>query len=130
MNVKGRIATALFAAALAVPAISMAQYGNGYAAGGYQYGNGYGQPGPPPPPPGQGPGGWDAPPSDFRQDVQRQGWRDGMYGASQDAKNGRRPDVMNRDEYRNYRGPGRRLYRAAFQRGYAAFWSHQGRRPY
>ncbi|GAA3750492.1 hypothetical protein [Terriglobus aquaticus] len=118
MNIKGRIVTAVFAAALAVPAISMAQYGNGYGP-------------PPPPPPGQGPGGWDAPPSDFRQDVQRQGWRDGMYGASQDAKNGRRPNVMNRDEYRNYRGPARRLYRAAFQRGYAAFWSHQGGgRPY
>lgn len=115
MNVRGRIATALFAAALAIPAISMAQYGNGY-----------GQPGPPPPPPGQGPGGWDAPPNDFRQDIQRQGWRDGMYGAGQDLKNGRQPNVMNRDEYRNYRGPARRLYRAAFQRGYAAFWSHQG----
>ncbi len=36
---------------------------------------------------------------------------------------------MNRDEYRNYRGPARRLYRDAFQRGYNAFWSHQGPGP-
>jgi hypothetical protein len=43
--------------------------------------------GPPPPPAayGQGPGGWDAPPRDFRQAIQRQG----------------RPTVMNREEYRN-----------------------------
>ena len=121
MNLKGRIATAVFAAALAVPAISMAQYGNGYAAGGYQYGNGYGQPGRP-----QGPGGWDQPPANFRQDVQRQGWRDGMDGARKDAENHRRPNVSNRDEYRNYRGPARRAYLSAFQRGYNAFWSHQG----
>ncbi len=64
MNFKGRIATALFAGALALPAFSMAQYGygNGFATGS-QYG--YGQQPPPP-----GPGGWDAPPSDFRQDIQ------------------------------------------------------------
>ncbi len=121
MNFKGRIATALFAGALIAPAISMAQYGygNGFAAGGSQYNNGYSQ-GP------QGPGGWDAPPSEFAQDVQRQGWRDGLDGARKDAENHRPPNVMNRDEFRNYRGPGRRLYRAAFQRGYNAFWAHQG----
>lgn len=118
MNFKGRIATALFAGALIVPAISMAQYGNGFA--GAQYGNGYGQAPPP------GPGGWDAPPSDFRQDLQRQGWHDGLDGARKDAENRRPPNVLNRDEYRNYRGPARRLYRAAFQRGYNAFWAHQG----
>ena len=119
MNLKGRIATALLAGTLVMPAISMAQYGygNGYAAGGGQYNNGYGQP---------GPGGWDAPPNDFRQDVQRQGWRDGLDGARKDAENRRRPNVMNRDEYRNYRGPARRAYLSAFQRGYNAFWSHQG----
>ena len=124
MNLKGRIATALFAGALVLPAVSMAQYGygNGFATGGAQYG--YGQQ------PGPGPGGWDAPPNDFRQDIQRQAWRDGLDGARKDAENRRPPNVLNRDEYRNYRGPARRLYRAAFQRGYNAFWAHQGPRPY
>lgn len=124
MKFTGRIATALVAGALiAAPAITVAQ------PTGAQYNNGYGQPGP------QGPGGWDAPPDNFRQDVQRQGWRDGLDGARKDAGNHRNPNVRNRDEYRNYRGPARRAYRDAFQRGYNAFWSHQGRgfggpRPY
>ncbi|WP_419804819.1 hypothetical protein [Terriglobus sp.] len=117
MNNKGRVITALLAGALLVPAISMAQYGrDGYGAG-PQYNNGYGQP---------GQGGWDAPPNDFRQDIQRQGWHDGLDGARKDAENRRQPNVLNRDEYRNYRGPARRAYRSAFQRGYSAFWSHQG----
>ena len=122
MKCTGRIATVLFAGALlAAPAVTMAQP-NGFVGGAYLSGQ-Y----PPPPPPG--PGGWDAPPPDFRQDVQRQGWRDGLDGARKDAENHRPPNVMNRDEYRNYRGPARRLYRAAFQRGYNAFWSHQGPGP-
>jgi hypothetical protein len=90
---------------------------------GYGYGQGPGGPG--------GPGGWDAPPREFTRDIQRQGFRDGMYGAQKDFENHRRPTVMNRDEYRNYRGPERRFYQAAFQRGYNAWWNHQGpRRPY
>lgn len=130
MKRTGRIATVLFAGALiAAPALSLAQP-SGFVGGAY-FGGQYPPPPPPPGRPGYGPGGWDAPPSDFRQDVQRQGWRDGMYGAQKDLENHRRPNVMNRDEYRNYRGPARRLYRAAFQRGYNAFWSHQGPgRPY
>ncbi|HEY9138381.1 MAG TPA: hypothetical protein VIM67_08920 [Terriglobus sp.] len=94
--------------------------------------------GPPPPPQGygygpgpQGPGGWDSPPREFRQAIQRQGFQDGMYGARKDFENHRRPTVMNRDEYRNYRGPNRRMYQDAFRRGYDAWWAHQGpRRPY
>lgn len=119
MNIKARITTALLAGALVAPAISMAQYGygNGPGSGGPQYNNGYGQ---------QGPGGWDAPPNDYRQDIQRQGWHDGLDGARKDLENRRQPNVLNRDEYRNYRGPARRAYRSAFQRGYNAFWSHQG----
>ena len=121
MNLKIRIATALFAGALIVPALSVAEagYSNGDGAGALQYG--YGQQ------PGPG-GGWDAPPAGFRQDVQRRGWRDGMEGARKDLENRRTPNVMNRDEFRDYRGPGRRAYRAAFQSGYNAFWSHQGGR--
>ncbi|MBE7182173.1 MAG: hypothetical protein INR71_13390, partial [Terriglobus roseus] len=53
MSIKGRIATAIFAGALIVPALSMAQ--PGVTVVGYQYGNGYGQA---PAPPPQGPGGW------------------------------------------------------------------------
>lgn len=89
---------------------------------------------PPPPPPGYGQRGWDAPPPEFTRNIQRQGYRDGMYGAQKDFENHRRPTVMNRDEYRNYRGPDRRAYQSAFQRGYNAWWGHQrgpgGPRPY
>lgn len=114
MKLTRRIATAVFAGALMVaPAITVAQYGGGY-------GNGY-QQGPPP-----GPGGWDAPPPDFRQQLQRDAFHAGIEGARRDAENHRPPNVMNRDEFRNYRGPARRAYRDAFQRGYNTFWSHQG----
>lgn len=93
---------------------------------GYGQGPGYG--------PGGGPGGWDAPPSEFTRDIQRRGFRDGLYGAQKDFENRRRPTVMNRDEYRNYRGPERRAYRMAFERGYNTWWSHNrgpgGPRPY
>lgn len=75
------------------------------------------------PPPGAG---WDAPPSDFTRDIQRRGFRDGLNGARHDFENRRRPDVMNRDEFRHYRGPEPRLYRDAFQRGYNAYWQHMG----
>jgi len=91
-----------------------------------------------PPPPGYGdrgpggPGGWDAPPSQFGRDIQRQGFRDGIEGARRDFENHRRPNVNNRDEYRNYRGPDRRGYRAAFAQGYRVGVQHMmggGGRP-
>lgn len=92
----------------------------------------YGPPGPPPPGYGQDRGGWDAPPSDYREIAQR-GFRDGMDGARKDVENRRRPDVNNRDEYRN---PSvdrreRREYRRGFKRGYDVAMSHliSGRRP-
>jgi hypothetical protein len=69
---------------------------------------------------------WDAPPSSYRQDLQRSAYRDGINGASKDLQNRRRPDVNNRDEYRNYNGPGRNTYREAFRAGYQAFWRHNG----
>jgi hypothetical protein len=88
----------------------------------------------PPPPQGygqgpQGPGGWDAPPDRFTMDLERNAYRAGMDGARHDLDNHRRPNVMNRDEYRNYRGPEPRRYRDAFQAGYRAFWDHMGRGP-
>jgi len=117
MKMKTRIAAALLAAGMiAAPAAMMAQ-------GPPPYGQGYG-PGP------QGPGGWDAPPSGFTRDIQRNGWRDGMNGASKDFENRRSINVNNRDEYRNYRGPEPRVYRTAFRAGYQAWWRHQGPRRY
>ncbi len=97
------------------------RYGQGQGYGPGQ-GQGYG--------PGQGPGGygqggWDAPPSNFTRDIQRNGFRDGIEGARKDAQNRRSINVRNRDEYRNYRGPDRRAYRQAFERGYQTFWNHQ-----
>ncbi len=117
-------------------------YSGNPGPGGYGYtqGRGYNQ-GPPPPPQGpgynqgppQGPGGWDAPPPEFR-DVQRNGYRDGIYGAQQDVKNGRRTDPNNRDEYRKPAVPRRDMnaYRDAFRRGYFAAMAHMrgGPRPY
>ncbi len=86
-----------------------------------------------PPPPGygyaQGPGGWDAPPSRFTRDLERNAFHDGIEGARRDAENHRRPNVNNRDEFRDYRGPEPRAYRDAFRAGYQAFWSHQGPGP-
>jgi hypothetical protein len=85
---------------------------------------GYGQPGYGRPP---GPA-WDAPPNSYRQDLQRSAYRDGINGASKDQQNRRRPDVNNRDEYRNYRGPAPKTYRDAFLAGYRAYWRHVGTR--
>lgn len=116
------IASAVVAAGLLTPSASVLAQGPpppGYGQG-YGQGPGYG--------PGQGPGygggGWDAPPSDFQRDIQRRGFRDGIEGARKDAENHRSINVLNRDEYRNYRGPDRRGYRQAFARGYQTFWDH------
>jgi hypothetical protein len=73
----------------------------------------------------QGPGGWDAPPQEFR-DIQRQGFHDGIEGARKDFDNHRRPDVNNRDEFRHPHVPrnARRDYREGFQRGYDVGVAH------
>src|SRR5580698_2183985 len=87
-------------------------------------GNGAPQ-GPPPPGYGQGPGGWDAPPQEFRE-VQRQGFHDGIEGARKDYDNHRRPDVENREEYRHppVSHDVRHDYREGFRRGYEAAMQH------
>ncbi len=129
MKVTVQFVTAFLSAGLLLSSAALIaqgppQYGQGYGQqGGYGQG-GYDR---------GGQGGWDAPPSEFTRDVQRRGFHDGIEGARRDAENHRRPNVMNRDEYRNYRGPERRVYRQAFERGYNVFWQHQGgpgRRPY
>ena len=73
----------------------------------------------------QGPGGWDAPPQEFR-DIQRQGFHDGIEGARKDFDNHRRPDVNNRDEYRHPHVPpsARQDYRDGFRRGYQVAMDH------
>lgn len=82
-----------------------------------------------PPPPGYGrgpgPGGWDAPPRAYRG-IQQQGFRDGIEGARKDIENHRRPNVNNRDEYRNPNVPRnvRRDYRNAFRQGYNTGMQH------
>ncbi len=87
----------------------------------------YGSPQGPPPPPGyaQGPGGWDAPPQEFR-DIQRQGFHDGIEGARRDFDNHRRPNVNNREEFRHPHVPpsARQDYRDGFRRGYDVAMSH------
>jgi hypothetical protein len=51
---------------------------------------------------------------------ERQGFYDGVRGADRDFLNGRRPDVNNRDEYRDPHLPRweRHEYREGFRRGY------------
>jgi len=70
-------------------------------------------------------GGWDVPPQEF-QEIQRQGFHDGIEGARKDADNHRRPDVNNRDEYRHPHVPRdqRDAYREGFRRGYDVGVSH------
>ena len=70
-------------------------------------------------------GNWEAPPGEFN-DIQRRGFHDGIEGARKDVGNHRRPDVNNRDEYRNPDVPRnmRRAYRDAFRRGYQQAMSH------
>ncbi len=74
---------------------------------------------------GQDRGGWDAPPQEL-QEIQRQGFRDGIEGARKDSDNHRRPNVNNRDEYRHPSVPrGQRdAYREGFRRGYNVGVSH------
>jgi hypothetical protein len=82
--------------------------------------------GPAPPGYGQGPGGgWDAPPQEF-QDIQRQGFHDGIEGARKDFDNHRAPNVNNRDEYRHPHVPpsARHDYREGFRRGYQTAVAH------
>jgi hypothetical protein len=81
--------------------------------------------GPPPPPPGYGSEPWAQPPSEY-QEVQRQGFRDGIEGARKDFENHRRPDVNNRDEYRHPHAPPheKQAYRDGFYRGYQVGVQH------
>jgi ribosome modulation factor len=70
-------------------------------------------------------GAWDAPPQQLQQ-IQRQGFRDGIEGARKDFDNHRRPDVNDRAEYRDPRVPREQqeAYRDGYRRGYERGASH------
>ena len=84
-------------------------------------GNGGAQGGPPPDlRDGRGPGGWDAPPSEFTDDLQRQAFHDGIEAARMDFANHVQPSPEGHDEFRHPHVPflGRETYREAYKRGY------------
>ncbi len=68
---------------------------------------------------------WDMAPDTFN-DIQQNGFRDGMEGARRDADNHRNPNPNNRDEYRNPHVPYemREAYREGFRRGYNRAMDH------
>lgn len=74
---------------------------------------------------------WANPPSGWQQ-AQRKGFHDGIEGARQDAKNGRTPNVNNRDEFRHPDVPHRewRAYRQGFRQGYQTGVEHLMHRGY
>lgn len=86
-----------------------------------------------PPPPYEQQRDWDRVPPEFRA-AQQRGFHDGIEGAKRDFKNHRRPDVNNRDEYRNphfISPPDREDYRMGFRRGYEIAVRHMyGPRDY
>jgi hypothetical protein len=58
---------------------------------------------------------------DAERDLEHRGFQDGLVGADRDFQNHRRPDVNNRDEYRDPRfipGWAQHEYREGFRRGY------------
>lgn len=73
----------------------------------------------------QEPGGWDAPPQEFR-DIQRQGFHDGIEGARKDFDHHRPANVEGREEYRHPHVPAsaRHDYREGFRRGYEVAMAH------
>ena len=54
-----------------------------------------------PPPPGYYNQPWTRVPDDYRNDIARRGYHDGIEGARRDFDNHRQPNVENRDEYRH-----------------------------
>jgi hypothetical protein len=72
------------------------------------------------PPPGYYNQPWTQVQDDYRSDIERRGYHDGIEGARRDFENHRRPDVNNRDEYRHPDVPheARHEYRESFRRGY------------
>jgi hypothetical protein len=74
----------------------------------------------PGPPPGYYNQPWTQAPGEYRSDIERKGFHDGIEGARKDFENHRPPNVNNRDEYRHpdVHGRARHDYQEAFRRGY------------
>jgi hypothetical protein len=70
-------------------------------------------------------GGWEAPPRELNE-TQRRGFHDGVEGARRDFDNHRRPDVENREEFRDPHVDRefREAYRDGFRRGYEEAAAH------
>lgn len=68
---------------------------------------------------------WDRMPDEYN-DIQRQGFHDGIEGARKDFENHRPASPENRDEFRHPHVPRemRHAYREAFRRGYRAGMRH------
>lgn len=68
---------------------------------------------------------WHVPPGEY-DEMQRRGFQDGQEGAQKDYGNNRRPDVNNREEYRDPHIERRflRAYQEGFRRGYEVAASH------
>ena len=83
-----------------------------------------------PPPPQQGyqpqPGGWDAPPSEYADDLQRHAFHDGIESARRDSQSNRQPDPTSHEEFRHPQVPfpARETYRQAYKRGYFMAMQH------
>jgi hypothetical protein len=73
-----------------------------------------------PPPQGYYNQPWTQNPDEYRSDIGRRGFHDGIEGARRDFENHRQPNVNNREEYRHpsVGGRDRHEYREAFRRGY------------
>ena len=74
----------------------------------------------PPPDYRNGQGGWDAPPSEFTDDLQRHAFHDGIEAARADFTNHVQPSPDGHDEFRHPHVPfpARDTYREAYKRGY------------
>ncbi len=83
-----------------------------------------------PPPPQQGyqpqPGGWETPPSEYADDLQRRAFHDGIETARSDFQNNRPSDPAAHEEFRHPQVPfpARDTYRQAYKRGYFTAMQH------
>lgn len=84
-----------------------------------------------PMPPPQPRGSWDMPPTEFNE-VQQQGFRDGMQDARRDFDRHRNPNAENSKEFRHPPVPGelRDAYREGFRRGYIRAMDHLMGHPF
>ena len=75
-------------------------------------------------------GGWDAPPSEFTDDIQRRGFHEGIEAARADFANHVQPSPEGHEEFRHPQVPypARDTYRDAYKRGYFVAVKHMQER--